>query len=402
MVTPRPRMMRLALFGAAAAVLVLVVWMFLYKPPVSVETSPIGRGDVAVTVGDDGITRVRDVYEVAAPVAARLLRVEPEVGDAVTANETILARLMPLDPGFLDDRSRSVATAQLAAAQARLALDRAEVNRASATESLARREHGRTATLAENGTVSRAALDRARTARDEAVATLASARAAVAASQSGVAAAQAQLAAPLARDKAGDIAIRAPVSGALLQIFQKSESVVQAGAPLVAVGDPGGDLEIVADLVSTDAVRIKPGDLVHVEQWGGPQPLLGRVRLVEPFGFLKISALGIEEQRVNVRIDLTGDPKTWSRLGHGYRVEVRIVTDTAEKVLRVPTSALFRARDQWAVFVNDRGHARLRRVQLGLMNDRFAEVRSGLKEREAVVLFPAETIRDGTKLRQRD
>jgi HlyD family secretion protein len=396
-----PLITRLALVGVTVAVLLLIAWLFFYKPPVAVDLSRINRGDVEVTVGDDGIARVREVYEVAAPLAGRLLRVGREVGDPVEANKTVLAQLAPLDPGFLDQRSRSVAQAQLATAQARLDLDEAEVRRAAASEQLARREFSRMAALAQSGIVSRAALDRARTAQDEAIAVLASARAAEAAAQSGIAAARAQLAAPLARDQGGVVAVRSPVSGTVLQLFQKSEVVVQAGAHLVAVGDPKGDLEVVADLVSTDAVRVKPGDRVYVEQWGGSRPLLGRVRLVEPFGFLKVSALGVEEQRVNVRIDLVGDPATWSRLGHGYRVEVRIVTDTAPKVLRVPTSALFRDRDQWTVFVEDRDRARLRHLQLGLMNDRFAEVRGGLREGEAVVLFPAETIRDGTRLRQR-
>jgi HlyD family secretion protein len=389
------------LAAAVVAVLLLIAWLFFYKPPIAVDLAQIGRGDIEATVGDDGTARIREVYEVAAPVTGRLLRVEPEVGDPVVANETVLARLSPIDPGFLDNRSRSVAQAQLKAAEARLALDQAEVRRTSAGEQLTHREYSRIAALASSGTVSRAALDRARTARDEAIAALASARAAVDAAQSGVVAARAQLAAPLARDSGGTISLRAPVSGTVLQLFQKSESVVQAGAPVVAVGDPKGDLEIVADLVSTDAVRIEPGARVYVEQWGGSRPLIGRVRLIEPFGFLKISALGVEEQRVNVRIDLVGDPASWARLGHGYRVEVRIVTDKAARVLRVPTSALFRDRDQWAVFVNEKGRAKLKPVELGLMNDRFAEIRGGLREGEDVVLFPAETIREGTKLKRR-
>jgi len=398
----RPRFARIGLIAAVAAVVAVIIWLFLYKPAVAVDFGQVDRGGVEVTVGDDGIARTREFYEVAAPVAGRLLRIDPEVGDPVVANETVLARLAPVDPGFLDERSRSISEARLAQSQAQLALEQAEVRRVESNLQLARREYERVAALSERGFVSRAALDRARTARDEATAAAAAARAAVAAARDGVAAARAQLAAPLAREQGGVIAVRSPVSGTVLQLFRESEAVVPAGASLVAVGDPRGDLEIVVDLLSTDAVRVRPGARAYIEEWGGDHALLGRVRRVEPFGFLKISALGVEEQRVNVRIDLVGNRADWERLGHGYRIEARIVVDKADDVLRVPASALFREGRDWAVFVNERGRARLRRIEVGLMNDRFAEVRKGLREGDRVALFPSETIADGTRLKARD
>ena len=326
------------------ATVAMLVWFFLHKPPVPVDFGRVDRGEIEVVVADDGIARARDVYSVAAPVAGRLLRVDAEVGDPVAAGGTVLARLAPADPGFLDLRSRAVSEARVGQAEAQSALAQADVQRARAALSLAQRDFGRAATLAERGFVSRTALDRSRAARDEANAALSAAQAALSAARSGVAAARSQLVTPVAADRSGVIAIMAPVSGTVLRVLQESETVVPAGAALVEVGNPKGDPELVVDLLSTEAVRVRPGAIVHVEGWGGSRPLTGRVRRVEPFGFLKISALGVEEQRVNVRIDLVGDPSTWARLGHGYRVDARIVTGRATGVVRVPASALFRHR----------------------------------------------------------
>ena len=383
------------------ATVAMLVWFFLHKPPVPVDFGRVDRGEIEVTVADDGIARAREVYSVAAPVAGRLLRVDAEVGDPVAAGGTVLARLAPADPGFLDLRSRAVSEARVGQAEAQSALAQADVQRARAALSLAQRDYGRAATLAERGFVSRTALDRARAARDEANAALSAAKAALAAARSGVTAARSQLVTPVAADRSGVIAIKTPVSGTVLRVLQESETVVPAGAALVEVGNPKGDLELVVDLLSTEAVRVRPGAIVHVEGWGGSRPLTGRVRRVEPFGFLKISALGVEEQRVNVRIDLVGDPSTWARLGHGYRVDARILTGRATGVVRVPASALFRHQGRWAAFVTRNGRARLRPLALGLMNDSHAEVIKGLQPGEEIVLFPSENVADGVKLVRR-
>lgn len=392
---------RIALAAALLATVAVIAWFFIRKPPVAVDLARVDRGAIEVTVADDGVARIREVYTIAAPVAGRLLRVDAEVGDAVVARKTVLARLTPADPGFLDIRSRAVSEARLHEAEAQVGFAEADVRRAAAGLALARRDYDRIAPLAERGFVARATLDRARAARDEAAAALSATRAAAAAARSGVSAARSQLMMPVAADPGGVIAIRAPVSGTVLQVVRESEAVVPAGAPVIEIGNPHGDLEVVVDLLSADAVRVRPGALVHIEGWGGNRPLTGRVRRIEPFGFLKISALGVEEQRVNVRIDLVGDPASWARLGHGYRVDAAIVTDRAERVLRVPTSALFRDGRRWAVFVNERGRARLRPVELGLMNESHAEVRGGLNGNEEVVLFPSETVRNGVRLFRR-
>lgn len=402
MVTPRKsRLPRYALVGAVIAVAALILWFLIYAPPVPVDTATVDRGDIEVTVGDDGVARVREVFTVAAPVAGRLLRVEPEPGDPVVAERTVLARLAPADPGFLDERSRGAAQAHVRETEAQLVAARAEVRRAEATLALARREYARVAPLAERGTLSRAALDRARASRDEAQAMLAAARASVEMARQALVEARAQLAAPLVTDRTGAVTVHAPVSGTVLRVIQESEAVVPAGSPLVEIGNPSSDLEIATDLLSTDAVRVQPGARVYIEEWGGPRALAARVRRIEPYGFLKISALGVEEQRVNVRLDLVGDRDAWSRLGHGYRVEVRIVTDEARDVVRVPSSALFRDEGRWAVFVNNEQRAHLRPVKVGLMNDRFAEVRRGLSPGEVVVLFPSEAVNDGVRLTDR-
>lgn len=402
MITPRKsRLPRYALVGAVIAAAALIAWFLIHRPPVPVDTATIDKGDIEVTVGDDGVARVREVYTVAAPVTGRLLRVEPEPGDPVVARRTVLARLSPADPGFLDERSRSAAQAHVRETEARLVAARAEARRAEATLALTQRDYARVAPLAERGTVSRAALDRARANRDEAQAVLAAARASIVMARHALVEARAQLAAPLVTDRTGAVAVQAPVSGTVLRVIQESEAVVPAGAPLVEIGDPSSDLEIVTDLLSTDAVRVRPGARAYIEDWGGPRALAARVRRVEPYGFLKISALGVEEQRVNVRLDLEGNRTNWSRLGHGYRVEVRIVTDEAHGVVRVPSSALFRAGGHWAVFVDNAKRAHLRRVDVGLMNERFAEVRRGLSPGDAVVLFPSEAVTDGVRLTHR-
>lgn len=391
-------MTRVALGLAVLATAALIAWFFIHEPPVAVDLARLDRGDVEVAVADDGIARVRDVYSVAAPVAGRLLRVEAEAGDPVVARDTVLARLAPADPGFLDLRSRAVSEARVSEAEAQVAFAQADARRAEAGLVLARREYERAAPLGGKGFVSKAAIDRLRAARDEAAAALSAARAAAAAARSGVAAARSQLVMPIASDRSGIVAVRAPVSGTVLRVLRESEAVVPAGAPLIDIGNPEGDLEIIVDLLSTDAVRVRPGATVRIEGWGGSRPLTGRVRRVEPFGFLKVSALGVEEQRVNVRIDLVGDRAGWARLGHGYRVDAKILTDRVVGVLRVPTSALFRDRNHWAVFVNEGGRARLRRVSLGLINETHAELRAGLASDAQVVLFPSEDIADGVRL----
>jgi HlyD family secretion protein len=401
MANQRRPLARTGLVIITIAVGALVFWLMRHKSPLPVDLASVDRGSIAVTVSDDGITSVHDVYTVAAPVAGRVMRIDAEVGDKVVAGRSVVAHLAPAGAGFLDERSRAMAQASLRAAAAQHDAAIAETRRADSALQLARRDFDRIAPLAERGTVSRATLDRSRATRDEAGAALATARANASAAENAESVARAQLATPAGGDGSGTVTVRAPVSGAVLRIIQKSEAVVAAGASLIEIGDPTGDLEVVVDLLSSDAVKVRPGARVNIEDWGGPEPLVGRVRLVEPFGFLKVSALGVEEQRVNVRIDLVGDRSSHALLGHGYRVVARIVTDEAANVVRVPVNALVRTGQDWSVFISDHGKARRRKVQIGLMNDEFAEVRGGLVPGEQVVLFPGESIVDGSALTER-
>lgn len=401
MANQRRSFARTGLVITTIAVGVLVFWLMRHKSPLPVDLASVDRGSIAATVSDDGIATVHDVYTVATPVAGRVMRIDAEVGDKVVAGRTVVAHLAPAGVGFLDERSRAMAQAALRAATAQHDAAIAESRRADAALQLARRDFDRIAPLATRGTVSRATLDRSRATRDEASATLATARANATAAENAESVARAQLATPAGGDARGTVTVRAPVTGAVLRIIQKSEAVVPAGAPLIEIGDPAGDLEVVVDLLSSDAVKVRPGARVSIEDWGGPGPLVGRVRLVEPFGFLKVSALGVEEQRVNVRIDLVGDRNSHALLGHGYRVVARIVSDEAANVVRVPVNALVRAGQDWSVFVSDDGRARRRKVDIGLMNDEFAEVRGGLTPGVKVVLFPGESIAEGSKLTER-
>ncbi|WP_448579300.1 efflux RND transporter periplasmic adaptor subunit [Thermaurantiacus sp.] len=388
---------------AVALLLVAAALGYLYvRPaPVEVDLGTVDRGPVVVTVRNRAVASVHDRYDVAAPVSGRLQRIEVEVGDPVKARETVVARLLPADPGFLDARTRDVMQARLAEARARAAAARAGVLRAEAAVRVASQEMARVRELVRKGWQAQAALDRARATHDEAIATLKAARAEVDVAEQAEAEARAALSGPLGAGRNGPIPLTSPVSGTVLTLYRKSETVVPAGEPLVAIGDPAGDLEIVADLLSTDAVRVKPGAPVRIVGWGGKEALPGRVRLVEPFGYLKVSALGVEEQRVNVRIDLVAPPAARPALGHGYRVDVEIETDRADHALRLPVSALVRDGGEWAVYVAEGGRARLRRVRLGLMNDDVAEVLEGVREGEQLVLFPAESIGEGSRLRRR-
>jgi HlyD family secretion protein len=391
--------LRLWIWGLVGLVSLVLLWLLFRPVPVEVELGIVDRGDVPVHVRDRGIARVRDVFEVSAPVGGRLRRVEVEVGDKVVANQTVIARLQPADPGFLDARTREASRARVAEVEARVAAANALIRRAEAEARAAALEYQRVETLANQGWVAGAALDRARAARDESGAGVAAAQAEARAAVQALAEARAALAGPLDPRGRGEVPVRAPVSGRVLALYHQSETVLPPGERIAAVGDPAGDLEIVAELLSSDAVKVRPGQPASIEQWGGPVALGGRVRLVEPFGFLKISALGIEEQRVHVWVDLTDPRDIWAPLGHGYRVEVNVETDRARDTVRVPVPALVRVEGRWAVFVAEGGRARLRKLELGRMNQRHAEVREGLEPGARVILFPAEAIADGARIR---
>lgn len=397
---PGPVRFRTLFWLAAAAILALALALAFRPPPVRVEVGEITRGPLTVMVRDEAKTRARDIYVVSAPVSGRLLRVGNRAGEAVEAG-AVIASIQPAPATFVDERSRQEISAGVRLAEAALALARAELEGAEARLTHARQEASRTETLFAASVASASAVDRARLNVRTAAAAVANAKAAVGVQQAALEAARVRLIEPAAADLGGrTVTIRAPVAGRILRVLQESETVVTQGAPVLEIGDPG-DLEVVAELLSGDAARISAGAPAVIEAWGEGPPIRGRVRHVEPYGFLKVSALGVEEQRVNVIIDPVDPPASWASVGHGYRVEAAVSVWSAEAVLQTPVSALFRDQGHWAVFKAERGHARLKRVEIGQNDGTYAEVLAGLGPGDRVILHPGQSVADGVAIRPR-
>lgn len=384
-----------------ALVVVAALYLAVRKPPYQVDLARVTRGPMTVTIDDEGETRVHDLYVVAAPINGRLTRIELEAGDPVVAGRTVVARINPLDPDFLDRRNETRVRAQIQALDAMIASSSMRIEQARAARDLAMQEQGRLETLFNRGFATRAALDRANASVSANSAVYTEAVRATEAARFDRDAARANLVTPDSQRSGGrTLEIRSPVSGAVMRLPRESESAVAAGTPLIEIGDPR-DLEIVTDLLSADAVRLKPSAGVLIDNWGGDKPLNGRIRQIEPYGFTKISALGVEEQRVNVIIDITDPPALWTKLGHGYRVIIRAVEWESRDTPQVPVSALFRDKRKWAVFVVEAGRARLVPVKIGRMNDERAELLGGLKPKAVVILHPSEKISDGARVEAR-
>ena len=395
----------------SALAIVVLVW-FAWPAPLAVDLAVVAKGPMEVTVDDDGKTEVRHVYTVSAPLAGKVLRISHphgeegisrHVGDQVTANETVVAVMQPMVPSFLDFRSREETEAAVAAADAAVKYAESEVHRLEAAVTFYRAEFDRAEALIRSRTISVEAHDKAKFDLENNEASLASAKAQVEVWQSVRTSLAARLISPMSATEPTDpaccIQLRTPVSGRVLKVIQESEAVVQSGTPLIEVGDPL-DLDVVADLLSTDAVQVKPGSPVRIDGWGG-SPIRGRVTRVDPAGFLKVSALGIEEQRVHVTIDFIDPPETWSRLGHDYRVTVHVTVWSSDSALTVPVGALFRSGDRWAVFVVRDGRARVTPIEIGHRNNRVAEVASGLGTGDQVILHPSDKVKDGTSVSER-
>jgi HlyD family secretion protein len=374
------------------AVVAVILTAALWPESVEVDAVQVVRGPLQVTLDDEGETRVRERYVVSAPVTGRLHRIELEPGDKVRRGQT-LARLTAAPPALLDVRAEGELKAAVDAARAALGTMRAERDRAAAAHARAQSVLARERRLSAEGAISRDDAEVAETTMRTAAETLKAAEFAVARAEYELASAQARLRQQGSPGRVSEVA--APVDGVVLKRMRESEAIVQLGEPLVEIGNPD-QLEVVADLLSTDAVRVTPGQRVLLEQWGGGATLQGLVRRVEPSGFTKVSALGVEEQRVNVVIDFA-DPASAARLGDAYRVEVRIVVWRGEDVLTVPVGALFRHGDGWAVFAIDGDRVRLRTVTVGHRNSLDAEVR-GLAEGQQVVLHPPDTLEDGDRV----
>lgn len=387
-----PRTRRRLGWAAAVAVLLLLIGYALSPTPLEVETAPAERGPLEVTVDAEGVTRLRERFQVSAPVAGRLERMALREGDAVEVG-AVIARITPAP---LDPQAAAQARARLSAAQAALREAEARLQQARAASEQAERTAARLREVAAAGGLSAEALERAELERATTLREQQAAESRLRAAAAEVEAARAGLIA-LAPARAEAVSVRAPAAGRVLRVYEPSERVVAAGTPLVEVGGAAG-LEVVVDVLSSDAVRIPAGAPVRLLEWGGEGELAARVRLVEPSGFTKISALGVEEQRVNVIVDPLAAP---AALGDGYRVEARIVVWQADDVLKVPTSALFRAGDAWTVFVVEDGRARLRPVRVGRRGATEAEVVAGLEAGEAVVVFPSDRVADGARVRTR-
>jgi HlyD family secretion protein len=384
------------LLGATAVIGVLIA-VALWPNTTDVDVASVASGPLIVTVDEEGVTRVRDRFIVSAPVSGRVLRIELEPGDHVTRGQ-VVARVRAEAPALLDARTRTEAEAAVESARAVLGRARAEEQRAQATLNQARRDLTRVRALAEDRVIAKQELEAREAEVNVAQETANAAAFAVRAATSELQRATARLAPSTLEAPGRVVAVTAPVDGVVLKRIRESETFVPAGDPLVEIGDHG-QLEIVADLLSTDAVRVKVGARALVEQWGGEMPLEARVRRIEPAGFMKISALGVEEQRVNVVLSFV-EPSPAS-LGDGYRVEVRVVIWESPAVVKVPTSALFRHREGWAVYVMDGGLARRTLLELGHQTGQYAEVLSGLAAGARVVLHPGDTLADGARVRER-
>lgn len=380
----------LVLIAAAAA----VAWA-LWPQPVAVETTQIARQDIAITIEEEAKSRIRAVFTVSAPIAGQMLRVNLNAGDAVIKDESIVASIQPAGPGLLDARARRVAEAAVEAARAAVDFAAAEVRQAEAQLAFATEELTRATMLVRRGTISARAYDKAKLDEETATAALQSANASLRVRQRELERAEAALIEGSSGGGNGTccVEVRAPVSGRVLRVLTQSEQVVQAGTPMVEIGDPA-DIEIVSELLSRDAVRITPGAAAIIDGWGGP-PLAARVTRIDPSAVTKVSALGIEEQRVSTILRLDGDPAQWASLGHGFRVVVHISLLRVDQAVAVPIGALFRKGADWAVYVVAGGKARLRTLEIGARNTEHAEVLAGLTEGDVVILHPSDLVEDG-------
>lgn len=373
---------------------VLALGSSMAEKPVEVDLARVERGPLVVTVDEDGRARVRDRYVVSAPASGHLARIELEPGDPVEPG-TVLARMVPAASPLLDPRSRSTAEARVAAAAAAEERAGAAVERAEAAARFAEVEARRFASLAEEGVIAARELEQVRLQERTAKAELASARFAHQAARHELQMARASLG--RTGGPGGDgIAIRSPVAGRVLEVRVESEGTVSLGTPLVEVGDPDG-LEIVVDVLTQEATEIAEGAPARIERWGGG-PLKARVRRVEPSAFTRVSALGVEEQRVDVVLDLS-EPAPG--LGDGYRVEARIVVWSADDALSIPASAVFRDGDGWAVFRVENAKAKLTAIGVGRRTGRKVQIIEGLAPGDRVVLHPSDAVRDGVAVEER-
>jgi HlyD family secretion protein len=394
------------ILGVAVLALVVAAGIYALRPaPIAVDTSVIASGPLEVTVDEEGVARIRDVYRVSAPLAGSLNRLPVHIGDIVQKGVTQVAAIEPAPPPLIDVRSRRELEAAVGAAEAAVGLAEAQVRSAEASLRLAMSDYDRINRLAGAGTVSERTFEEATTAVDTAKAAVEQARANLTLRQSELASAQARLMGPTGADpepkpESCCVPVLSPVNGVVLKLIAESEQVVTAGAPLVEIGDPT-NLEIVVHLLSSDAVGVSAGAPATLTDWGGAGVLRARVRKVDPAAYTKVSALGIEEQRVDVTLDILDSFEKWNGLGHEYRVMVHIGTWQGADVVQVPIGALFRRGSDWSVFRVVDGRAVETKVAIGHRTNLAAEVLNGLRAGETVVLHPSDKVAEGVAIETR-
>lgn len=386
----------------------LLLLLFAFIPePVKVDIFEVSQGELVVTIEGEGKTRIHDIYTVSTPIEGRITRIEREPGDIIVAGETIIANMYPANPRFLDKRSETQAKADVEGATAGLALAKARVKQIQAQLEFDLADLKRTQELFDKNNVSQARLERSQLRLKTLQAELETAQSNQEVMLSRLQAAKAKLLQPDKNisllDSAGNhcqLCIHSPVNGRVLRILHKSEGIVPAGTALVEVGDPA-DLEVNIEMLSTNAVKVKVGNEAIIKRWGGNQDIQAKVRLIEPSGFTKISALGIEEQRVNVILDFVEPWEKRKNLGDAFRVEAAIVIERFANVIKVPLAALFRQSENWSVFKVVEGQAVLQVVEVGARNERVAEIKSGLVVGDKIVSYPGNNVEVGTRVEQR-
>jgi len=392
---------RVFVISVGVVVAAALAYGFLPKP-VPVDVAKAARGPLRVTVEEEGRTRVRDRFVLSAPVAGYLRRIELNAGDRVKKGQQV-ALLEPLRSTVLDPRSKAEADAAVSAAKATLEAAKEKASAAAADAEYARDNEARMKQLSDSGHIARNDLDQALTASKKAEAMRLSAEAAVLAAKADLERAESVLGYSAAEHPAASgktVVVHAPASGRVLKLHRESEGVVTAAEPLIDIGNPG-NLEVKAEVLSADAVKLHTGTAVLFERWGGDSPLEGKVRVVEPSGFTKISSLGVEEQRVNVIVDLTSPSELWKQLGDGYRLDATFILWEGKDVLQVPASALFRKGDGWALFTVQDRRAKITPVEVGKRNGIAAEIVKGLPEGATVITNPDDNILDGRSVRIR-
>ncbi len=382
--------------------IILMVFAYAFMPePMAVDMATINRGQLIISIDAEGKTRIHDIYTVSTPIDGRVTRIESEVGSRVIAGETILANMRPSNPQFLDKRSEIQAKADVDGAKAALALSVARKNQAQVALQFGEVEFRRTQEMYDKRLIPIAQLEQAELQVNNLKAELETAQSTVQVQLANLHVAETRLLQPdtgmlsgSAEDNNCQICVKAPVDGLVLEVLHKSESTVPVGTPLMTIGNPL-DMEIELEMLSTNAIKVQVGDQAQIKRWGKDDIIQAQVRLVEPVGFTKISALGVEEQRVRVILSFTDAYQKWQSLGHGFRVEATIITDEFTDVIKVPIAAMFRQDGQWAVFTVVSQKAKLQAIEVSHQNNQFAAVTKGLSMGETVIIYPSTNLLDG-------